>query len=142
MGVTRQSNPPRVRQGYGSRRGFARVRGAFTLIELLVVMGIIALLVSLLIPAVSRVISHAKWVNCQSNMRQVGVHLLMYVQNNQGFLYPVGPKNPINNIPLTLGENMPRDLRWPVYVFEPAVWNPRSCDAPTTPTRWRNTRTF
>ena len=95
---------------------------AFTLVELLVVLGIITVLISLLLPALARVRKQAQQVTCQSNLRQVGVHLLVYVNQSRGWLFPVGAD--VNGRPLTLGTNLPREQRWPVYVFTPAVWNP------------------
>lgn len=63
-----------------------RKRLAFTLVELLVVIGIIALLISILLPALNRVRAQMLTVSCASNLRQVMMGLNMYAQDNQGSL--------------------------------------------------------
>lgn len=63
-------------------------RTAFTLVELLVVIGIIAMLISMLLPALNRARQAASSVACQSNLRQIGQAMVMYQNANKGS-YPM-----------------------------------------------------
>jgi prepilin-type N-terminal cleavage/methylation domain-containing protein/prepilin-type processing-associated H-X9-DG protein len=60
----------------------------FTLVELLVVIGIIALLISILLPTLNRARQSANLLWCMSNERQMGIAISMYAQANQGS-YPI-----------------------------------------------------
>ncbi|HET6252121.1 MAG TPA: prepilin-type N-terminal cleavage/methylation domain-containing protein, partial [Tepidisphaeraceae bacterium] len=77
---------------------FRRKRG-FTLVELLVVIGIIALLISILLPALNKVREEALKAKCASNLKNIAAALITYSNTNNG-KYPRTYFNPTASAPL------------------------------------------
>jgi len=73
---------------------------AYTLVEILTVVGIIALLSAILFPVISRVRENGRNTTCQSNLKQLGLSLQMYVSDNGGTspLWWDGPYDPNSRV--------------------------------------------
>jgi len=96
-------------------------RRAFTLIELLVVISIIALLVGILLPSLGRARQTAQNIICQNNLRQIGVGIQMYLDDQRDprelDMFPFMPGKEVN--PVT-GSHDFRAQRWnAMRVLEP-----------------------
>lgn len=72
-----------------ARRPRSRTRAAFTLIELLVVIAIISILAAILFPVFARAREKARQTSCLSNLKQIGMGILMYTDDHDEVLPPV-----------------------------------------------------
>ena len=109
-------------------------RLGFTLAELLVVIGIIAVLVSILLPSLGRAREAARQTQCASNLHQLGMFMQMYVDDNQGWYPPKTSTNGENTVFAWVGkagtgvgyDTMGSDVRYldryidPSYALNPA----------------------
>jgi len=102
--------------------GHSTSRAAFTLVELLVVIGIIAVLVAILLPVLSKAREQAARARCQSNLRQIFNGDLFYIQNESkqwhlpGFHGGQEPWSPGGFTATTAGNNVYQYNRtWPGY---------------------------
>jgi prepilin-type N-terminal cleavage/methylation domain-containing protein len=84
---------------------YSQKKMGFTLIELLVVVAIIAILVSVLLPVLSRAREAAKNTQCMSNLRSIGQGIRMYMDDNHS-VYP-----PMAFLPTQESANHPTDAR-------------------------------
>src|SRR5688572_22081143 len=81
---------------FGMDQRSARTFKAFTLVELLVVIGIIAVLIGVLLPALSSAQKQARTVQCAAALRQFGLANSYYVQTQHGWCVPI--KTAINSV--------------------------------------------
>jgi prepilin-type N-terminal cleavage/methylation domain-containing protein/prepilin-type processing-associated H-X9-DG protein len=107
------------------------VRRGFTLVELLVVIGIIAVLISILLPALSKVRRQANGTACLSNMRQLAQAVLMYANENRYWMPCIATSQQagwVNGAPTAGGGTATNTSNWIAwaYVLDPYQGNQQS----------------
>jgi len=116
----------------------------FTLIELLVVISIIALLMAIIMPALHMARDMGRRASCGSNMRQVGIALMMYQTEHEktppktqavfNYASPAAPANVLKLLRPTLSAKDP-NVATPVYACPSLKPNPNPAYAPTRVSR-------
>lgn len=114
-------------RGFGERQVTMRGRRGFTLVELLVVIGIIAVLVSILLPSLNKAREAGNAVKCAAQLRDIGLALSMYANANKGWCMPYcnhSQKNP----PVAAANQDGQWENWWPHQLRPYLKNYRPAD--------------
>ena len=111
----------------------------FTLIELLVVIAIIAILAAILFPVFAQARESARKASCLSNMKQLGLSLVMYVQDYDEAYPAYGVNAPYIGTPDVEGgnPNYPAFWQW-MWVIQPYIKNKAVLVCPSDPSKGKN----
>lgn len=101
--------------------GYRNGTRGFTLVELLVVIGIIAVLIGILLPALNRARQSAQLTQCMSNLHQWGIGFQMYVDQNKGLL-PMKPPDGTTSQPFAPSSGMIPGVKWPAGIDDMSLY--------------------
>ncbi len=104
-------------------RNVAVRRNGFTLVELLVVIGIIAVLIGVLLPALMKARRSAATVQCSSNMRQIAAAMLQYINANKGHHPPSQIKDGVAGVGYPYGWWWATELVRQKYIHAPSIYS-------------------